>query len=620
MPAFLRNTFLPVLCLLGCVLYQMLVIDRAQVDLSIEVEKKTRFKIYWAEEGEEFSERRVGEILVRPDRRTYTFHLTDLSNVRRLRIDPHQYLGTSTISGLRIRQAGIEDIDLLTGDGDRGLRPLSQIAEHSRQDGKLVVRSSGKDPTMEYTVHLTRNGSRLGSSLAGFAMVIAAILMLHAAAKSLGERHLYVTLMLTVVLALAASMAAISEIDSHPDEFAHILASDYYTEHWLPPAVDDPGIRGTYSHYGSSRLNSDEIYYLLNGAFARALAPLQLPMALEMRLFNVVLLALLLLYAIRVPESRLVAAPLLITPQAWYVFSYCNSDAFALTVAFIAASQIVNPGSAFNRFLSGAERGINGLRNCWTVLLFGSLLLLKTNFHAFTALAFWFICVDLWRNTERENRAALLRRLVVFTLLCLSPLAVKRAADIHVNGFDRHEKIVRMRNELAKPMLNPDSPVEKLHYNIAMKKKGYGIKRLITKDRWFEKTFRSAFGVYGYASIPAGFGYYDTVRYTGLAFLILFFGSIVLRAGPAGRLEALSAAAVGLALIAASFHHSWVKDFQPQGRYLLPILPMLGMLSARTRECLNARIIGVFLVAMFLLAAYSFIFIGLANIPRVPLP
>ena len=620
MPRLPRNAYLLALCLFCCALYQVLIIDRAQVDLSIEVEKKTWFKIYWAGEGEEFSERRMSQVLARPDRRKYSFYLTDLSDVSRLRIDPHQYAGTSRISELRIRQAGFDEIDLLAENGGRGLRPLSQIADHSRQDGTLAVRSSGKDPTLVYSVRLTRDGSGLGSSLAGFGLVIACILMIHAAAQPLGERHLYVALMLTAVLALAATMAAISEIDSHPDEFAHILASEYYTEHWLPPAVDDPGIRGTYSHYGSSRLNTDEIYYLLNGTFTRALAPLQLSKALEMRLFNVLLLALILLYATRVPESRLVAAPLLITAQGWYVFSYCNSEAFALTVAFITASQIVTPDSAFNRFLFGAEKGNRLAAAWWPALLFGSLFLLKSNFYAYTALAFWFVCIMVWQNTERVSRGLLLRRLMIFSMLCLSPLAVKRAADIHANGFDRHEKVVRMRNELAKPMFNPDSPVEKLHYNISMKKKGYGVKRLIEKDRWFEKTFRSAFGVYGYFSISGGLGYYDAVRYTGLAFLLLFFGSTFLRAGPALSLQAASVLAVSLALVAASFHHSWVKDFQPQGRYLLPILPMLGMVCARTKDVVSARLIAPFLVAMFFLAAYSFVFVGLANIPRISLP
>jgi hypothetical protein len=125
MPYLLRNAYLLTLCLLGCVLYEMLIIDRAQVDLTIDVEKKTWFKIYWADEGEEFSERRVGEILVRSDRRNYNFYLTDLSDVSRLRIDPHQYAGTSRIGGLRIRQTGFDNVDLLAEGGDRGLRPLS---------------------------------------------------------------------------------------------------------------------------------------------------------------------------------------------------------------------------------------------------------------------------------------------------------------------------------------------------------------------------------------------------------------------------------------------------------------------------------------------------------------
>jgi hypothetical protein len=71
------------------------------------------------------------------------------------------------------------------------------------------------------------------------------------------------------------------------------------------------------------------------------------------------------------------------------------------------------------------------------------------------------------------------------------------------------------------------------------------------------------------------------------------------------------------ALIGASLYHSWTKDFQAQGRYLLPILPMLGILCVQCRAYLNPRILTFFTSTMFLLAAYSFICVALLEIPRM---
>ncbi len=238
---------------------------------------------------------------------------------------------------------------------------------------------------------------------------------------------------------------------------------------------------------------------------AEIIAPLRLDDHHAFRIFNLILLGLILLFTLRVPDSRLVAMPLLLSPQVWYLFSYCNSDAFAVTVSFFAGCQVVVQGSALNRFLMRRE----GLRQWGSLLIaavvFGLLFLLKKNFLVYTAFLLWVILLTIWLRTEKGERGILLRRVVAVCLVGLSLLAVKIAADYRINGLDRNDKIMQMRIKMAAPLFNPNTPLEKQHSSLSMKERGITLARIIHKDRWFEKTFRSAFGVYGYLTISAGF-------------------------------------------------------------------------------------------------------------------
>jgi len=73
-------------------------------------------------------------------------------------------------------------------------------------------------------------------------------------------------------------------------------------------------------------------------------------------------------------------------------------------------------------------------------------------------------------------------------------------------------------------------------------------------------------------------------------------------------------------LIAASLWQSWTVSFQAQGRYLAPILPMLGVLLYHLQPAIAGRLPGrVFdglVLALFALGVYSFIFVGLDLIPK----
>jgi hypothetical protein len=73
-----------------------------------------------------------------------------------------------------------------------------------------------------------------------------------------------------------------------------------------------------------------------------------------------------------------------------------------------------------------------------------------------------------------------------------------------------------------------------------------------------------------------------------------------------------------LALIAASVYFSWTVAFQPQGRYLIPVIPILFLTVKSILNEGEYQTPTVFLACAvsFLLSAYSFVFVALLNIPK----
>ncbi|HSL38923.1 MAG TPA: hypothetical protein VK857_01025 [Desulforhopalus sp.] len=603
--------------LLAGVLYWNFFINRAYVEVELNVESTTDFKIYWAKAGQLFSEKNMAVAIVSPEKSRYGFFLTDIGKIERLRIDTHRYTGEAQLKSLTLHQEGWHQLMLKGTEDFRQLQPLTDIAEYRIDDDGLWVSSSGEDPNFELLVNLDRSGiDRIWLIFRLMLLVLLVFSMTYAGAFLIDELR-FVPVLLFAVLVLVIVMAGISKRNAHPDEYVHLDAAAYYQDHWLPPVVDDPDIRHTYSIYGISRLNSGEVYYLFVGKFHRFLEAFQLSEHLSLRLLNVVLLGLIFAATLRCRYARMVALPVLISPQIWYLFSYCNSDGFALFIAFVAAWQLVAPGSLLHRYLLG--------NSWWTVilgglaigLLLGLVLLLKKNYYPF--LAFWFLSLAAMLFFSNEYKwlwGKALRRLLVVGVIALVVFGLRIGADSFVNGVDRQAKLLEMREELAQDRYKPSTPLDEKHISLYRKARGVTLENVVVIDRWFEKTFRSSFGVYGYFTISAPNVYYDLVRWSGAALLVFLFCSIFLRGGLVGSTLAVGALTLSATLIGVSLYHSWSSDFQAQGRYLFPILPMLSILYAWNYQAVNRQVLALGVGALYLLGLYSFIFQALLRIPR----
>ena len=72
------------------------------------------------------------------------------------------------------------------------------------------------------------------------------------------------------------------------------------------------------------------------------------------------------------------------------------------------------------------------------------------------------------------------------------------------------------------------------------------------------------------------------------------------------------ASAAGLILMA--LYNAWTVDFQPQGRYFLPIAGMMSIFFLHSQNYLLRSVVPLLAMGLFLLSLYSFVFIGLAGL------
>jgi hypothetical protein len=617
---WMKGLFTVFACLLACALYIHFFVNTAYVEIDLTVAQKTDFKIYWAGAGQPYSEKNMAVAIANPERKHYGFFLTDLGKVARLRIDTHNYVGEATLKELLVRQDGWAPLSLTSPEQFGTLVPLHDIAESRVDNDGLWVLSAGKDANFELVIAPEKQAFNLGWLALRLALIAAMVWCVLYFAGPLMINLRFVPVLLFGVWILILTMAGISKENGHPDEYVHMSATTYYQDHWLPPVVDDPAISHSYSVYGVSRLNSGEIYYLFAGKFHKFFKTFSLPDYLSLRLFNVCLFGLILLATIRNRYARMVALPFLISPQIWYVFCYSDSDAFALFFAFLAACQLIDPASLLHRYLKGDGWAVKLIGAVVLGFLLGIVFLLKKNYLPFVAFFYLVLGVKLFFTDQFfwEKKAAILR-LVLITVIGLGILGLRIGADYLVNGFDREEKIVRLQEELAHPWYKPSTELHKKHITLYRKARGATLEKIVVIERWFEKSFQSSFGVFGYFTISGTPAYYDLVRWSGVALLVIFFAAIFRGGGVVGSGLAVAALGLSAGLIGISLYHSWTIDFQAQGRYLFPIIPMFGILYGWNYTAINRRILILAMTPMFTLAVYFFIFEGLLRIPRIVL-
>jgi hypothetical protein len=595
------------------------------------------------------------------------------AGLRVLRLDPDPAVAPVTVELQNIaiqtpRKAQSLELPL------PGVSPLNEIASIDHTPSGVTVRtvSGAKDPQLLLAV---RDDWR-PPGWAGYAsrisrefllLALGAWVVIRLARSKMG---LPVPALLLGGWLLVAAMALTSTTGRsvHPDEHDHVAVARYYLSHWMPPAVDSPEIVDSYSVWGATYHSELDVVYLIAAKATQFWPGFGLDETTALRLFNVLLLGILLGVAWVRRNVWDGIAVLLLTPQIWYVFSYFNADAFPLFLSLLVAMLFAAPDSPVSRFVDG-ERA-SRLALCLFVLGLGLLLISKRNYppvvfvvglslavrhlgldlrgillgaagatllllklvageqlvNIFPGAASWLaptglILLALFavRTLLPVFRQSLLRprlyRLGLLAALALIVALPRVVADVAVNGgpAQKAERMSIAAEHYAGPLFKPSVVATNLsasYPGIHLAAKGVTFSQVMGQPyEWATISWRSMLGVYGYMSIFA----------PPVLYWLLSAGMIVLCLGLVwwalthmeGRLG-LAVAGAGIVLVVlSSVVHSWVNVFQPQGRYLLPGLAIIAIYLLSQPGLLRTRWVAFGVALCFVGSVLSFASVAL---------
>ncbi len=607
--------------LIVCALYSHFFVFKAYLEIDIETESplKTVLRVYWAEGDGVYSQSASALERVTTGRRVYSTFLGNLSSTDRIRIDPIEFTGKVVIRGLRLSQPGFQPIELSPKDLKQRLTPVQQIGDVQLLFDGITFDTTGPDGQFELAISADRSAAFLGRWMLIMVFILCFVLVVGHLVSRFGKDHGWVVICLFVALILIVAMSSLSRFDTHPDEYVHWQAVEYYSKNFLPPPLDAPEISDSYSVYGYSRLANFEVFYQFAGYSVSLLQDLKIPTYLKGRLFNCLLFLALVIFALRNKDFRVVAIPLLISAQSWYLFSYLNSDAFGLFIGMLVAFQAVSRQSLLNRVLSEPELRYKWMAMLGVGLLLGLILVVKTNYYFFALLVGLYF---LWRLIlgEFPDRRLFWVRAVSIGVIALVPYGTRVAMDMHANGFsssERSELRVAMNEKYAEPQFKPSTPLAEKHIYLSLKERGFSVKRMLHRELWHTKALYSAFGGFGYTQYFSTEKFYGGVITIGLLLIGVILVSILLRGPPSTHALFAMTGVAAITLLIALFWYSWAVSFQPQGRYFAAILPMLSILLFEVRQYLFPKIFEGLVLALFLMATNVFLFVGLSRIQKI---
>lgn len=376
---------------------------------------------------------------------------------------------------------------------------------------------------------------------------------------------------------MTISVSTTTQYNFGPDEVAHTRVAEFYHKHWIPPGVGDKRAVDTYSNYGFSYIDELDSAYFFAGKFTKLFGDPTLPYYANARKFQLVLFGLVLCLLLATRYGWILGALLAMVPQSWYIFSYFSSDAFYLTVSLFLAYQIASKDSSFSRkFLQNRLAWRSLPYTLGVSILLGILLLGKKNYYIFlvylVGYVFWTI---LFYSDQKIDT---LKKWLVVAGIGLAIALPRIAQDFVLNGWDKSQKRLEYANQVAQDNFKPKNyGTGKGVGNIRIKDQGVRFFELITLHKWHHAKFESFFGVFGHMNLPMPREYYRNVGIFGTAFLLsLVLMALIWRRIPIHLLLMGTIGVVFLAIL-VSLYHSWTADYQPQGRYLFPAIPILGM-------------------------------------------
>jgi hypothetical protein len=173
-----------------------------------------------------------------------------------------------------------------------------------------------------------------------------------------------------------------------------------------------------------------------------------------------------------------------------------------------------------------------------------------------------------------------------------------------------------MASALAPDAFKPGHAANRYSQGVALREQGWTLLGMIRWKGWFEYSIMSSLGVYHHMAIYAPTVFYLIAGLCLGLFLLTPFVALVFAGDLNARIITSVAAACCLGIVVLSLYHSWISDFQPQGRYLFAIFGIAGAVLMLARRYVKLSLVHVLVCANFVLSVYSFAFVGIREIPK----
>lgn len=436
-------------------------------------------------------------------------------------------------------------------------------------------------------------------------------------------KKIVMIIILTLIFVITCLISFQTKLDSHPDERVHYEAVKYYQNHNIPPKFTDDDIIDSFSVHGESRLTELDSYYFFVGKYTSILNIITSDSVyvFNARSFNLILLAIILIMCYKLYKNQnYLFMPFLFTSQVWYIFSYINNDAWAIFLNLIFVYQLFFRKSMFNKYINEQTKKENN-RKLYTVgrvfllgLLFYFLLITKTNYLVATGIS---AVLYLIINNKTIFKKDKIIKIGVILLVGFIALGVRLGIDYGINRLDRIKNMEQVRLLRAEEQFKPPYPAGDKNGNFRWKQRGKTINNVTQNKEFYKKTANSFIGVYGYMNKYAPDVFYYIILSSYIIFIVyLFINNIKNRktimednSVNKGRIIPLILVLLsGILTLGLSIYRSYTYDFQPQGRYLFPIIPLMCAIMYNQKK--NKWIewfsftISIILIIMYMLFGY----------------
>lgn len=587
------------------------------VQIDISHSQKDLFKVYWttANDGS-WTESKSASVYVNRRKRNHILRLPiGLPDIEILRIDPGERKGVKTdITEISLYNLSTGKVQFKGQQAFSGFEPIKHVAQR-KPGATLSFVSSGNDPG--FIVDSPHSGlSPSPLLMLGLAGLLALFMQsLISRFSWLVQDLRWVPAGMLLVACIIVALAMTTRQSAHPDEGVHLKSAHYYADHFAPPKICSKESRFTYSMYGISRVDNREIAYYVGGRYLQLVDFIPAAEHIKLRFLNIMMFLVLVLLAFSHVRARYLFLPLLLTPQAWYLFSYYNSDALSLFAVCLTAYQVFVPESMLRRLLQGERPPGYMFWVLGLVVIVAMQFWLKLNY-VFYPIMLGMLGVSWWLSKRRFPSLLFTRPLWVALALGTALFLSWEVSRHAINDFVMIDRALECREQVAAVEYKPSTPLDKTPYNFRLRDKGLSLNYMLFERKWFERIFYTGLGAYGSTEYLNQTAHYEMVSAFILVLLAYVILMVVFRGGVMGRLSVLSMLAAMAGITFAAAYSNWTGDFQPQGRYLMVYFPMLGTLIAMYWQEMNARYLSVLAMVPFFMALYSFLTIALIEIPR----